>query len=207
MTALELESRSCPCNGWAASDKRWRDLSHEIPTKIHPEHQAAFQELLRRRWFARVWIIQEIANARAARIVCGTKSVAGRILAAFPFLLWDSPVLQCQAILDVMPGPTRESSWWCVNHSLSMLLRKFWSSEATDPRDRIYALLGISSDASNMKVIEPNYERDEKDVVISMYSWRTSVSGEVRRRMSSASWGRQGMSRGPMRADANETSK
>lgn len=52
-----------------------------------------------------------------------------------------------QSVLDIMPGPLRHRSWWTSNRDLGTLLRKFRSSQAGDPRDLVYTLLGISSDA------------------------------------------------------------
>jgi len=57
-----------------------------------------------------------------------------------------------------MPGPLRYSSWWAE-------LVKFQNSDATEPQDKIYALLGISSDANNSSFPKANYEENIQDVV------------------------------------------
>jgi ankyrin repeat protein len=46
-----------------------------------------------------------------------------------------------------MPGSSRQESWWTQNQNLHTLLSKFSKSEAIEPRDIIFALLGNSSDA------------------------------------------------------------
>lgn len=46
-----------------------------------------------------------------------------------------------------------------------MLLHRFSQSEASDSRDFIYALLGISSDACNTDVLVPDYSKSEEEVV------------------------------------------
>lgn len=126
----------------------------------------ALEELLARPWFRRVWILQEVASARSAVVVCGAKQVPARTFAQMPALLGIEKVdSHVQAVLDIMPGPLRQKSWWTSNRDLSTLLRKFRFSQAGDPRDRIYALLGISSDAYSQKVIPPDYGADIGTVV------------------------------------------
>jgi Heterokaryon incompatibility protein (HET) len=132
--------------------------------------------LLHRDWFKRVWIIQETANARAAEIVCGTKSITTRIFARAPSLLnitLDHHSLHYQPLLEIMPSPLRNSSWWAKNRrpDLKTILDKFRSSDATDPRDKIYALLGISSDACDVDRLVPDYEKLEEDIVFDTCSF------------------------------------
>jgi hypothetical protein len=104
-----------------------------------------------------MWILQEIANARVAVVQCGKKFVSARTFAQVPSLISFQPSPQCQAVLDIMPGISRKESWWSRKRDLQTLLRKFRGSEATDPRDMIYALLAISSDACDLKTLRPDY--------------------------------------------------
>jgi ankyrin repeat protein len=134
-------------------------------TQLTFEAENGLEDLLRRPWFERAWIIQEVANARYARVACGAKSVLAQTFALFPYLCKITPSQHCQAILDVMPGPTREHSWWKKSHDLNTLLLRFKGSQASDPRDKIYALLGISSDRSTETFPLPDYEKSELEVV------------------------------------------
>ncbi|KAK2597012.1 hypothetical protein N8I77_012886 [Diaporthe amygdali] len=126
----------------------------------------SLEEMLARPWFRRVWILQEAASARSAVVLCGAKYVHSRTFAQLPALLGLGNVdTHAQAVLDIMPGPLRQKSWWTSNRDLKTLLRKFRSSQACDARDRIYALLGISSDAYSGTVIQPDYGADIYTVV------------------------------------------
>jgi len=51
------------------------------------------------------------------------------------------------------------------------MLDKFGKSEATNPRDNIYALLGISSDAYNTSLLKANYEKNLQDVIFDTASF------------------------------------
>lgn len=50
-------------------------------------------------------------------------------------------------------------------HDLCTLLEKLRGSQASDPRDKIYALLGISSDRSALDALQADYEKSELEVV------------------------------------------
>ena len=50
---------------------------------------------------------------------------------------------QVRAVLDVFPGVTRASSWWTTSRSLLLLLAKFSDCQASDERDRIWAILNL----------------------------------------------------------------
>jgi hypothetical protein len=129
------------------------------------ERRKCLDQLLSRPWFKRVWILQEIANAKRASILCGTKSIRAHTLALAPSLMNIKPERHCQAVLDIMPGRLREQTWWSKSRSLYNLLQKFIESEASDPRDKVYALLGISSDAQDTNGLHPDYKKSLHEVI------------------------------------------
>ncbi|KAK0648420.1 heterokaryon incompatibility protein-domain-containing protein [Cercophora newfieldiana] len=143
----------------AVWEKFWRakDLSHR--------YRAALEDLFSRRWFRRVWVIQEVASARAAVVVCGRRSIPTETFVQVPSMANIKPKKHIQAVLDVMPGPLRKKSWWDGKRDLHTLMVKFVASEATDQRDKIYALLGISSDAFDNSAFPPNYEKSFADLL------------------------------------------
>jgi ankyrin repeat protein len=195
MSRFEKESSKYACKKWKASDNRWQEIMASVQspdgngeTTTIREQKKGLEDLMTRSWFDRVWIIQEVANARAANVACSTKTVLARTFALFPNLCGFTPSQHCQAILDVMPGPTRENSWWKKSHDLNTLLLRFRGSQASDPRDRIYALLGISSDrptkdsaAPNFPV--PNYENSEvaavQDAISFLLQLHTGIEGRI----------------------------
>jgi ankyrin repeat protein len=172
MRQLEKVATEHAYHDWEVSDRRWQDLwstakpmlDEESTNWLHQQRRG-LESIFRQPWFTRVWIIQEIANARSATIMCGTAVVSSRVFAAMPSLVGLVLDPHCQAILDIMPGPLRKHSWWAQNRDLHTLLLKFRWSKASDPRDAIYALVGISSDACNSKCLVPDYELSEDDVV------------------------------------------
>jgi hypothetical protein len=144
---------------------KWKESWLSVPKDSDYELRGGLILLLSRPWFKRVWILQEIANAKKASILCGTKSVQAHIFALAPSLIGIKPERHCQAVLDIMPGSLREETWWSENRDLYNLLLKFRESEASDPRDQVYALLGISSDAQDTGRLRPDYTKDLGKVI------------------------------------------
>ncbi|CAN9314482.1 unnamed protein product [Alternaria sp. RS040] len=144
---------------------QWTTFWHLVPKNPRFAPQEAMNALLWRPWFERVWILQEIANAKKASILCGTKSVRARTFALAPSLVGVTPDRHSQAVLDIMPGRLRENTWWTENRDLYNLLLKFSESKASDPRDKVYALLGISSDAQNTDSLRPDYTRSLQNAI------------------------------------------
>lgn len=169
---LEAAAASVACRQWAITDDRWQDLWFRVQGRLSAKHSnleekqcKGLEDLLSRSWFERVWIIQEVAQARRARVYCGKKSVSAPFFALAPCLLPVKPSLQTQAILDVFPGQSRNDSWWQKEHDLYTLLCKFRHSKARDPRDLVYALLGIASKHDPDRSLYPDYRKSEEDVV------------------------------------------
>lgn len=142
-------------------------LSYEArgPQHFHkiPRFASAMSRVLEQPWFKRTWIIQEVASARSGLLACScegaTISVPMRTFALLPSLMELKTPPHSQVILDVMPrvGQRREG-WWNKKHDLITLLAKFSDRECTDPRDSVYALLGICSDLEATRILRADYE-------------------------------------------------
>lgn len=64
-----------------------------------------------------------------------------------------------------MPGPARADSWWSRERDLFSLLLKFGASEATDMRDMVFALLGISNEPANHQLLRADYKKSLQEVL------------------------------------------
>ncbi|KAF2186451.1 HET-domain-containing protein [Zopfia rhizophila CBS 207.26] len=180
---LHEESIKYTCKDWKLTDKRWIDLWLAVQPILRSQHlglvtrqHAGMESLLERPWFKRVWILQEVANARAAVVCSGAKSVSARIFALGPLLIGVQPEPHCQAVLDIMPGPSRNDSWWSQKRDLYTLLLKFKGSKASDQRDMIYAFLSISSDAHDIDNLRADYTKTAQQVVYEATSFLFDLS-------------------------------
>lgn len=142
-------------------ETQWTLLRWRSPGNYHHQRiENALRQMLRREWFTRIWVLQEVALAKLAIITCGQSKVSSRTFVMMPSLLEIECDVAEQARLEIMPGLLRRISWWAEDSTVDLvtLLKKFGKSNASDPRDRIYALLGLSADAYNSDILRPNYE-------------------------------------------------
>lgn len=162
-------------NGLDREDKQLEQIWSSMIGKLNDAQRdlliRGLQTLLHREWFKRVWVIQEVANARFCEVTCGSKTASATVFAQVPHLLKITPDLHCQHILSIMPGALRDQSWWAENPDLYTMLNKFRNSEATDARDRIYALLDISSDACNSELLKADYTKNIEEVIYDTISF------------------------------------
>lgn len=109
--------------------------------------------------------MQEVANARRALLCCGTASIHAQIFALCPRLLGVSFDEHFRAVFELMPTYSREGQRKFQNTDFGAVLAKFRQSEASDPRDRIFALLGVCADNLVREVVKPDYSRSEAEVI------------------------------------------
>ncbi|KAN0099506.1 HET domain containing protein [Hyaloscypha variabilis] len=105
--------------------------------------------ILENPYFARVWIVQEIVFSADQLVVCGGLTVSWRDFSA-------AIVYSRQAGIALPLGQPSSLNFWSIRSSvmdlanhfdrgfLNLLLR-FRSFHATDPRDKVYALLGLTT--------------------------------------------------------------
>ena len=104
------------------------------------------QALFRCRYFSRMWVIQEVANAKTAVIHYGAKSVRWAGLAEKRLGSLFGP-----GMLNAIPTwiTTIYNQPRYAAADLPRLLRMTAESEAADPRDRVFALFGLLADAAS----------------------------------------------------------
>jgi hypothetical protein len=132
---------------------------------------AGWASLCCRPWFGRVWIVQEFLNAKRSAFMSGALEIPTELLVHFGYATGvcvaigeavarhkmdahdiKRAILRIQALGIYQSGyDVRVFSLWCRSQRL----------EATDPRDRIFALLSTQT-AVNMDMID--YRKDEATV-------------------------------------------
>lgn len=132
----------------------------------------ALDELLARPWWARTWVVQEVWNAASVTIICGKASIDWKLFqAAMDYHeAWDE-----MGDMMIMKKVTRAHVWQKLrrryslaihiskervhNSSLSDLLWNTWDREATNPADKIYAMLNLVGDRHKNFCIKPDYAK------------------------------------------------
>lgn len=104
---------------------------------------AGIAALLRRPWFHRVWVLQEIALARAAVVVCGAEEVGWECFLAFRYWVWGARRSGFLDVSDVVsygrPIVGSLPSWVDMLEVLAATRH----CGASDPSDKLYALLPL----------------------------------------------------------------
>ncbi|KAI0179350.1 HET-domain-containing protein [Hypoxylon sp. FL1284] len=99
-----------------------------------------YDELCKRPWFSRRWIIQEACLARQATVHCGSHSIPlpSVVQAAIRFQTTDMSYYPVKVMANLR-SPTAEVT-------ILELLWNFQESGCLDPKDRVAALVGLAQD-------------------------------------------------------------
>ncbi|KAF2671209.1 hypothetical protein BT63DRAFT_210492 [Microthyrium microscopicum] len=152
---------------------------HGPPEAMNSRLWKPVQDLFGQSWFWRVWCIQEVALAKDAIAIWGSCTISWRYLGIAAARLRTSYL----DVLDKNPMPGVFNAYFMYRISASQLTtgdleplrfnfprllaltRQF---EATDPRDRVYGLLGLpTTDAdaeSGQLYVAPDYNKDTLQV-------------------------------------------
>jgi hypothetical protein len=147
--------------------KNWKDSCRDLFRQYQRDFQVrslqtekeTLAKILQRKWFERVWILQEVAMARRATLMCGDYCFPARTFAFMPLLLEVEPNKSAESVLAIMPKRRNDE-----DRSLRKLWVKFFDSKATDARDKVFALLAMSEDAFDWRRFEPSYKKEEDQV-------------------------------------------
>ncbi|RYP48229.1 hypothetical protein DL768_005836 [Monosporascus sp. mg162] len=124
--------------------------------------------LLKRPWFRRIWVLQEVAAARHLRIICGSTEVDGYAfhLGLEAYLGLRNPILPVTYLIkhSIFRPKYRIDPSGRVSldiRPLSELIDMYHAHEATERHDKVFALLGMSSDdpsAAAAAGLSPDYD-------------------------------------------------
>jgi hypothetical protein len=165
----------------------WHDQDNLLPI-------AGIKRLFTRPWWGRIWVLQEITLPENAEFVCGTKRITRRRCSAALnayCALWSTLITkeiqsltpyQREIVISIFQHRPNImlSSWNIYRYSrfpLAALLRATCVGsinlrhhgphhlESTDPRDKIFALLGLAADREKLKDLGvfPDYTKSCKE--------------------------------------------
>ena len=164
--------------GFPGARTRTTDLSSAgLP---HPQHPAweALQSLFSRPWFRRMWIIQEVVLSQDVAVILGEYLIS-----------WNLVLETAQAYLKLdllrVTIPHDNTTFWrdfevCAANffytlkfngdfqcrSLIQLLRSSRHYYCSDPRDKVYALLGLANDQGVHQMVSVDYTKSVEAVYL-----------------------------------------
>jgi hypothetical protein len=159
--------------GWfrAESGKIFSGGAHRpMMTNMDYEHLVA---LLRRPWFRRTWIIQEVATSERASVHCGKQTIPWETLANVYMGLGKRflPVQQvggndAQHLLESITAieNARRSHRGSLSMSLYDILVATTQNQCRDDHDKVFAVVGLAKDWRGQASLLPGYHstRDEQ---------------------------------------------
>ncbi|KIW07209.1 uncharacterized protein PV09_02074 [Verruconis gallopava] len=150
------------------------------------------RDIFDRPWWSRVWIVQEVAVASRAVVICGDRSLMWSDFEKVVEILTDlsfRPEKYVKAYMaDIrflyLPSVHLAPAWSVSTarkrfrvseeHSLAATMISFKSTHATDPRDHLYGLLRLFS---SFQPIVPDYTRTPSSVFMDVV--RLSIKSDV----------------------------
>ncbi|KAK0614716.1 heterokaryon incompatibility protein-domain-containing protein [Immersiella caudata] len=135
----------------------------------------ALDDLLARPWWSRTWVVQEVWHSQNAIIQCGGAMLKWKTFEkAMDYQEgWDD--VGC-----LVKGTSRWAYWDALKRryglaihiskrrllgsKLSDLLWNMWDREATDPRDKVFAVLGLVGDENIETQLQPDYTKSMNQV-------------------------------------------
>jgi hypothetical protein len=141
---------------------------------------------MQRQWFQRVWIVQEIAVARKIHYLCGQESAPGELIPTLVSAIENTALKEARNLIEDLiweDGGTAVIIKWDLEWNgtkfyrlVDLVTRKesaptLWelllafkacSGQATDPRDHVFALLGLAGDAGKLG-LRPDYSLSVAD--------------------------------------------
>lgn len=143
------------------------------------------KELFSRAWFERTWVVQEVAVASKVTVFCGDCTIPWQKLGIAAlwiqrqvmkddFKQWhifeDSNLFEATAMFD---------NGWLEELDFLSSLNLFRGLLATDPRDKVFALLGLPPFASVSKQLVPDYTKTKTEVYRSIVELSLSSYGNL----------------------------
>ncbi|KAI1875788.1 uncharacterized protein JN550_002074 [Neoarthrinium moseri] len=139
---------------------------------IGPTFQDAIRMLLKRPWFKRIWVLQEVAAAQNVLVMCGSSTIDGAAFCSGLNALGRHIEALSDIVSLVRPASylirhtvfkpkvlSRESDTFSLRiRPLGELIDMYHTHEASDRRDKVYALLGMASVHSSSDRLSPDYE-------------------------------------------------
>ncbi|KAK0649992.1 hypothetical protein B0T16DRAFT_411009 [Cercophora newfieldiana] len=149
------------------------DFGNPYEEFFHDSRQAdweALDALLARPWWSRTWTVQEVWHGKNAILQCGGTTLKWKTF---------EKAMSYQEGWDDVGYQVKETARWprwnalkrryglaihiakkrLLDSRLSDLLWNMWDREATDPRDKVFAVLGLVGDENPKPQLQPDYTK------------------------------------------------
>ncbi|RDK38510.1 HET-domain-containing protein [Aspergillus phoenicis ATCC 13157] len=132
----------------------------QISMPIEEKDREKCEKLLQRDWFRRIWVLQEVGLAQYVTIMCGSVQINGQVFCEGLENMKPSPALMAgispvSFLIRGAPFRSHDEHHSTATLSIGELVSMYRNHKATVQHDKIYALLGLST---NSAALIPNYQ-------------------------------------------------
>jgi hypothetical protein len=159
-------------------------LTHKV-IRVGPETWAYKRDnnrIIQRPWFQRVWVLQEVWNAASVRVFCGSDEVqweailqANKCWKKYGILSRNLLSWLWTALFTVKRDESELSCSRAPRLDILTVLIAAHSMQATDPRDKIFAMLIFGEETHRIgdlpDEVRPNYEKNVLQVYADFTRW------------------------------------
>jgi hypothetical protein len=142
-----------------STDTSWADKNRDLP--FNNVESIAICNLLRRDWFTRLWIWQEVNLAGNVVVLCGSQETTWTAVRDAVFSVYHK--LKPLGFFEILPLSNLTTLYSLCRGSmiypLDQLIQKTEHSSCSDPRDRIFALFSLLSRSERSLAIEADYSK------------------------------------------------
>ncbi|KAH6684557.1 heterokaryon incompatibility protein-domain-containing protein [Halenospora varia] len=126
----------------------------------------AFRNIFQRPYFRRMWILQEVVLGSKCRVYCGSYAMGWNDMAraALCFKTDITNNFEALEVVQIIRGLKQRISCG-EDRSLLYLLSQTYDLQCTNPRDKVYGLLGLASDTHKGEII-PDYNQSCQQIYI-----------------------------------------
>jgi hypothetical protein len=126
----------------------------------------AFRDIFQRPYFRRMWIVQEVVLGSNCRVYCGSHIMQWNDLAKTALCMKtdSSHHVEAHRVVQMVRILKRKLAS-AIDRPLLDILRQTYNLQCTDPRDKLYGILSLSSDIREGELV-PDYGRSCQEVYI-----------------------------------------
>ncbi|MCJ1450113.1 hypothetical protein MMC28_000442 [Mycoblastus sanguinarius] len=120
----------------------------------------ALQDILNRRWWSRVWVVQEVALGRRVILRCGDEEIGWESLSKFLASQTNTQSLDIKReVSSLIKFTTARRGGFPLRKRVGLLhlAAHFRDRTATDPRDKLFGLLGLVN--KEKEPLEPDWTK------------------------------------------------
>lgn len=177
-------------------------MLHELKTNLHDDdivqkilrdpdgryHLQSLEDVFRRNYWRNIWVVQEVLSAKAISVHCGPDSISWPDLQevqeslAIDYALTLKEVASSLEDIMFFDGPRLLR--YPITYSESRLpglyemLLEHKNKEATNPKDRIYALLGLTTARDDQR-ISVDYAQNVEQIYTAAVYYIVTTTGKL----------------------------